>query len=100
MSRLGLYGGSFDPVHNGHLILARQALEDLKLDKIIFLPAAESPFKQNHTAASAQDRVKMVELAIEGESAFSIDTLEIHRPAPSYTIDTARAYRARHPADE
>jgi nicotinate-nucleotide adenylyltransferase len=100
MSRLGLYGGSFDPVHNGHLILARQALEDLKLDKIIFLPAAESPFKQNHTAASAQDRVKMVELAIERESAFSIDTLEIHRPAPSYTIDTARAYRARHPADD
>lgn len=100
MKRIGLYGGSFDPVHNGHLILARQALEDLKLDQIIFLPAAESPFKQNHTVTSVEDRVKMVEIAIEHEPAFSVDTLEILRPAPSYTIDTARTYRARYPTEE
>jgi nicotinate-nucleotide adenylyltransferase len=100
MSRLGLYGGSFDPIHHGHLILARQALEDLRLDRIIFLPAAQSPFKTNHILASAEDRLKMVELAIESEPMFSVDPIEINRPAPSYTIDTARAYGAKHPSDE
>lgn len=97
MLRLGLYGGSFDPIHHGHLILARQALEDLSLDRVIFIPAAESPFKPNSTNASAEDRITMVRLAIEGEAAFSYDPLEVEREAPSYTIDTARTYRARHP---
>jgi len=100
MSRLGLYGGSFDPIHNGHLILAQQALEDLKLDRVIFLPAAESPFKPNHTITSAEDRVAMIKLAIEHEPALSVDVSEIQRPAPSYTIDTVRAYRAMHPVDK
>jgi nicotinate-nucleotide adenylyltransferase len=99
MLRLGLYGGSFDPIHHGHLILARQALEDLSLDRIIFIPAAESPFKLNHSSASAADRFAMVQLAVEGEPAFLVDPLEIDRQAPSYTIDTARAYHARHPGD-
>ena len=99
MLRLGLYGGSFDPIHHGHLILARQALEDLSLDRIIFIPAAESPGKLNHSSASAADRFAMVQLAVEGESAFLVDPLEIDRQAPSYTIDTARAYHAQHPGD-
>jgi nicotinate-nucleotide adenylyltransferase len=99
-TKLGLYGGSFDPVHNGHLILARQALEDLGLDRIIFVPAAESPFKLNQHATLAAHRVKMIELAIEPETAFSIDTLEIDRPPPSYTIDTVRTYRERFPVEE
>ena len=99
MLRLGLYGGSFDPIHHGHLILARQALEDLSLDRIIFIPAAESPFKLNHSSASAADRYAMVQLAVEGEPAFLVDPLEIDRQAPSYTIDTARAYHAQHPGD-
>ena len=99
MLRLGLYGGSFDPIHHGHLILARQALEDLSLDRIIFIPAAESPFKLNHSSASAADRFAMVQLAVEGEPAFLVDPLEIDRQAPSYTIDTARAYHAQHPGD-
>jgi nicotinate-nucleotide adenylyltransferase len=97
MLRLGLYGGSFDPIHHGHLILARQALEDLSLDRVIFIPAAESPFKQNHSSASAADRFAMVQLAVQGEPAFFVDPLEIEREAPSYTIDTARAYHAQHP---
>ncbi len=99
MLRLGLYGGSFDPIHHGHLILARQALEDLSLDRVIFIPAAESPFKMNHSSASAADRLAMVQLAILDELAFIVDPLEIDREAPSYTIDTARAYQAKHPAD-
>ncbi|HKM57598.1 MAG TPA: nicotinate-nucleotide adenylyltransferase [Chthoniobacterales bacterium] len=100
MLRLGLYGGSFDPIHHGHLILARQALEDLSLDRVIFIPAAESPFKPNHTNTSAKDRIAMVQLAIEGEPTFSVDPLEIERESPSYTIDTARTYRDRHPDEE
>ena len=99
MLRLGLYGGSFDPIHHGHLILARQALEELTLDGVIFIPAAESPFKLNHSGASAADRLAMAQLAIQGEPAFLVDPLEIDRPPPSYTIDTARAYRSRHPGD-
>jgi nicotinate-nucleotide adenylyltransferase len=99
MLRLGLYGGSFDPIHHGHLILARQALEDLPLDRVIFIPAAESPFKSNHAGASAADRLAMVQLAVQGEPAFSVDPLEMEREAPSYTIDTARTYKTQHPDD-
>jgi nicotinate-nucleotide adenylyltransferase len=99
MLRLGLYGGSFDPIHHGHLILARQAMEDLSLDRVIFIPAAESPFKLNHSSASAADRLAMVRLAVLDEPAFMVDPLEIDRESPSYTIDTARAYHAQHPAD-
>jgi nicotinate-nucleotide adenylyltransferase len=99
MLRLGLYGGSFDPVHHGHLILARQALEDLSLDRVVFIPAVESPFKPNQSGASAADRLAMVQLAVQGEPAFMVDPIEIEREAPSYTIDTARSYRARYPHD-
>jgi nicotinate-nucleotide adenylyltransferase len=99
MLRLGLYGGSFDPIHHGHLILGRQALEDLSLDRVIFIPAAESPFKPNHSGALAADRLAMTQLAIQGEPRFVVDPLEIYREAPSYTIDTARTYHARYPSD-
>jgi nicotinate-nucleotide adenylyltransferase len=99
MLRIGLYGGSFDPIHCGHLILARQALEDLTLDRVIFIPAAESPFKANHSGAPAVDRFTMVELAIQGDPSFFVDPLEIKRKPPSYTIDTARAYRSQYPDD-
>jgi nicotinate-nucleotide adenylyltransferase len=99
MGRLALYGGSFDPIHHGHLILARQALEDLSLDRVIFVPAAESPFKPNHSSASAEDRLAMVKLAIENEPAFVVDALELNREPPSYTVHTARECKARHPAD-
>ena len=74
MSRFGLDGGSIDPIHNGHLILARQALEDLKLDQVIFLPAAQSPFKNNPTFTSAADRLKMVTLAVSSEPAFTVES--------------------------
>jgi nicotinate-nucleotide adenylyltransferase len=99
MLRLGLYGGSFDPIHHGHLILARQALEDLSLDRVIFIPAAESPFKLHQSAASAADRFAMVQLAVQHEPAFFVDPIEMIREAPSYTIDTARTYRAQYPDD-
>ena len=99
MLRLGLYGGSFDPVHHAHLILARQALEDLQLDRVIFIPAAESPFKPGNTAASAEDRLEMIRLAIQGEPAFAVDRIEIDREAPSYTIHTVKSYKAQYPKE-
>jgi nicotinate-nucleotide adenylyltransferase len=99
MLKLGLYGGSFDPIHHGHLILARQALEDLFLDRVIFIPAAESPFKPDALGASAEDRLAMIRLAIRDEPRFEVDSLELNRAAPSYTIDTARAYKAQYPKD-
>jgi nicotinate-nucleotide adenylyltransferase len=100
MSRLGLYGGSFDPIHIGHLLLARQALEDLKLDRVIFVPAAGSPFKTRGTVAPAKDRLAMIALAIEDEPAFEMDPFEVNRKPPSYTIHTARVYRQSHAKDE
>lgn len=98
--RLALYGGSFDPIHHGHLILARQALEQLELEKVIFIPAAESPFKPDHKTSTAVHRLRMVRLAIRAEPRFAVDTLEVDRGAPSYTIETARTYRQRYPDDE
>lgn len=98
--RLALYGGSFDPIHHGHLILARQALEQLSLEKVIFIPAAESPFKPDHTTSTAAHRLRMVKLAIKSEPRFAVDTLEVERGAPSYTIETARTYRKRYPGEE
>jgi nicotinate-nucleotide adenylyltransferase len=98
--RIGLYGGSFDPIHHGHLILARQALEQLGLAKVIFIPAAESPFKSDHTVTPAQDRLRMAQLAVAPEPQFEVDPIEIARGAPSYTIETARAYRRKYPGDE
>jgi nicotinate-nucleotide adenylyltransferase len=100
MERLGLYGGSFDPIHHAHLILARQALEDLRLDRVIFIPAAESPFKPGSSAAPAEDRLEMVRLATLGEAAFEVDSIEVYRKPPSYTIHTVRAYKDRYPKEK
>ena len=98
--RIGIYGGTFNPVHHGHLILARQALEEFNLDRLIFVPAAESPFKiQNHTAP-AGDRLAMLRLAIAGEDRFSVDPLEIERGGISYSIDTVKMFRSRDPEAE
>ena len=99
MLRLGLYGGSFDPIHHGHLILGRQAIEDLCLDRVIFIPAAESPFKPDQPDASAGDRLAMIRLAIQDEPRFVADPFELNRESPSYTIHTARAYKAQYPKD-
>jgi nicotinate-nucleotide adenylyltransferase len=98
--RIGIYGGTFDPVHHGHLILARQALEEFKLDRLVFVPAAESPFKiQNHTAP-AGDRLAMLQLATADEDRFIVDPLEIERGGVSYSIDTVKTFRSRDPGAE
>jgi nicotinate-nucleotide adenylyltransferase len=98
--KLALYGGTFDPIHHGHLILAREALEKLGLDRVVFIPAAQSPFKPTQISASPEIRVTMVRAAIEGEEAFELDDSEIRRGGTSYTIDTVEAARKRWPGAE
>ncbi|HEX4630300.1 MAG TPA: nicotinate-nucleotide adenylyltransferase [Chthoniobacterales bacterium] len=95
--KIGIFGGTFDPVHHGHLILARDALEQLELDELIFIPAALSPHKLSGSPATADARVEMLRAAIEGEPRFCLDSLELERPAPSYTVDTIEALRSREP---
>lgn len=91
--KIGIYGGTFDPIHHGHLILARDAAEQLALDRLIFVPANVSPFKKK-TCASPEARLSMVRAAIEGEGRFAVDDCEVRRPPPSYTIDTVEEIRA------
>jgi nicotinate-nucleotide adenylyltransferase len=98
--RIGIYGGTFDPVHHGHLILAHQALEEFKLDRLVFVPAAESPFKIHNHTAPATDRLAMLQLAIRGEDRFEVDPLEIERGGVSYSIDTVKMFRSRDPEAE
>jgi len=98
MPSVGLLGGSFDPVHHGHLIVARVAQETLGLDEVRFLPAREQPFKLGQHGASAADRAVMLELAIAGSPGFAIERAELDRAGPSYTVDTLEVLRAREPA--
>ena len=95
MSKLIAYfGGSFDPIHQGHLATARELVDVFALAKLVFLPAALSPLKQQSLAI--QHRVAMLKLAIEDDRIFAIDEQELHRPQPSYTIDTLRCLRAQY----
>lgn len=98
MSRVvGLFGGSFDPIHHGHLLVAQAAAEVLGLDEIRFVPAREQPFKAGEHAASAGDRATMVERAIAGAPGMHLERIEQDRAGPSYTVDTLRALHAREP---
>lgn len=97
---IGLFGGSFDPIHHGHLIVAQVVLEALELQQLRFVPAREQPFKAGRHSAPAAERARMVAAAIAGEPRFSLETLELDRTGPSYTVDTLRALRAREPGAE
>lgn len=98
--RTALYGGSFDPIHHGHLILAREAMERLSLDRVIFIPAAQSPHKLTRIPAPPAVRLAMVRAAIAGEPRFECDNSETTREGPSFTVDTVEAWRAKFPDDE
>src|SRR5438552_385690 len=95
LKKIGIYGGSFDPIHHGHLILAREAREALDLEKVILVPAAVSPLKRRAPAASGDMRLKMLRAAIEGEEGFTVDDCELRRPPPSWTVDTVLEIRKR-----
>ena len=98
--KLALYGGTFDPIHHGHLVLAREALERLGLDRVVFIPAAQSPHKLHREPAPPRVRLEMVQAAIVGEPHFACDAAEIGRPGPSFTIDTVERYATAHPGAE
>jgi nicotinate-nucleotide adenylyltransferase len=88
MKRIGLLGGTFDPVHCGHLELAGKAMEEFGLVKVLFLPTASPPHKRVDNVVSFEHRVEMIRLAIEGDDRFSLLEIESDIPAPNYTIDT------------
>ena len=94
---VGLFGGSFDPVHHGHLIVARVAAEALGLEALRFVPAREQPFKRGQHGASAAQRAAMLDLAVQGAPGFSVERAELERPGPSYTVDTLSALHEREP---
>ena len=98
--KLGIYGGSFDPVHLGHLLVAQAAVEELGLDKFFFVPAAQSPFKPDTKPAPDAVRLQLLRLALAGKSNCEIDTQEIQRGGTSYTIETLRAYAQKFPGAE
>ena len=93
MPRVGVFGGSFNPIHLGHLLLAEDILELLRLDRILFVPASAPPHKPARGLAPARDRYAMTELAIRGNPRFAMSDLELRRPGPSYTVDTLEALR-------
>lgn len=97
MQHLGLFGGSFNPVHLGHLLVARAAREELSLDRIFFTPAAMSPFKPGVEIAPASIRLRMLRLALAGQTYCEIDEQELARGGVSYSIDTVREYAMRYP---
>ncbi len=97
--RLGIFGGSFDPVHLGHLLLAECCREQRRLDEVWFMPAALPPHKLKATLAADSARVEMLRLAIGGDTSYSISTLEIDRGGVSYTVDTLASLRRQRPDD-
>jgi len=90
MRMVGLYGGSFDPVHLGHLLVAQAALEELCLDRLLFIPAAQSPFKPTAPRTPTSLRLRMLRLALAGQERIEVDDREIRRGGIGYTIDTVR----------
>ena len=97
MERIALFGGSFDPIHIGHLLVAQAAREELGLETVFFIPASISPFKPGVQLASGTQRLRLLRLALAGCVGFEIDDREIVRGGISYSIDTVRAYAAEFP---
>jgi len=95
--RLGLFGGSFDPIHAGHLLVAQAAREEMALDRLYFIPAAQSPFKPASVPASGPARLRLLRLALAGQTHCEIDEQELSRGGPSFSIDTVRDYGGKFP---
>jgi len=98
--RLGIFGGTFDPPHVGHLIAAVEAFEALALDRLVFVPAGRQPLKAGRPGAPAAQRLEMVGLLVGGDDRFAVDSIEIDREGLSYTVDTLTAFAERYPDAE
>ena len=94
--RIGVFGGTFDPPHTGHALVAGDACDTLGLDTVLWIPVAQQPLKDAPPLAPASDRRRMVELAIDGDPRFSLDTVELDRGGLSFTVDTLEALAERH----
>lgn len=95
MPRIALFGGSFDPIHMGHLLVAQAAREELGLTRLFFIPAAQSPFKPDRKPTAPNERLRLLRLALAGKAWCEVDDQEIKRGGISYTVDTARDYHRR-----
>src|SRR5262249_29493095 len=98
--RIGVFGGTFDPVHFAHLIIVEQCREQAQLDQVWFVPAARPPHKQGRNVTPFRHRVEMLALAIAGNAAFRINELEKDRPGSSYTVDTLNELQRQHPGTD
>ena len=98
--RIGIMGGSFNPVHTGHLIIAQDAAERLELSEVLFIPAAIPPHKQHLRQVAAEHRLNMLRMAVESDIRFSVSDLELRRGGVSYTIDTVRSLKEEYPEDQ
>ena len=97
MKNIGLFGGTFDPIHNGHLHIARAFADEIGLDTVVFLPAGD-PYHKDPSRASAQDRLIMTELAIADDPHFAASDCDIVRDGATYTFDTVQIFRQQFPA--
>ena len=95
--KIGLYSGSFNPIHHGHVMLANYLVEFSDLDELWFVVSPQNPLKKREDLMKDEDRIKMVELALEGDSRLKVSDIEMSLPLPSYTINTLRALSSRHP---
>src|SRR5437870_4735029 len=100
MQHLGLFGGSFDPIHLGHLLVAQAAREEVSLTRLFFIPVTQSPFKPESKPTPANERLRLLRLALAGKDWCEVDDQEIKRGGLSYTIDTVRDYARRFPQAE
>lgn len=96
IGRLGVFGGTFDPIHVGHLIIAEEARARFNLDRVVFVPALHSPLKSEGTLFPARDRLRMTELAVADNPRFAVSRVDIDRQGPSYTVDTLRQLRSEY----
>lgn len=97
--KIGLMGGSFDPVHFGHLVAAQDAVEQYQLDRLIFVPAAQAPLKDRDTVTSGEHRLAMLKSAVDWDHRFEVSDFEIQRGGVSYTVDSAAYFRSQFPDD-
>lgn len=97
--RIGVFGGTFDPIHVGHLVIVSELKHQLALDRVLIVPAGDPPHKPDQPLSPATHRVRMLEIALEGRDGFEIDTIDLDRPGPSYTKDTLAALQSRNPDD-